>query len=117
MLYSLSDLVKSRGAIQQFYNELTNSCCGANLLTYMAKIRLKDLYEVGFSVNNITIPKGNYCGLFSPSFGGGSTLEMELKHDVTLRLSEGGNKWYRMVIDDGNNLYCRLLRRIKGSMK
>ena len=93
---------KEQVSYEQFYNELTNSCCGANLLTYMAKIRLKDLYEVGFSVNNITIPKGNYCGLFSPSFGGGSMLEMELKHDVTLRLSEGGNKWYRMVIDDGN---------------
>ena len=68
----------------------------------MAKIRLDDLYDADFSVNNVTIPKGNYCGLISPSFGGGSMLEMELKHDVTLRLSEGGNKWYRMVIDDGN---------------
>ena len=48
---------------EDFHRELVNSCCGANLLTYIGKINLKELYESGFSVAKVTIPKDNYCGI------------------------------------------------------
>ncbi|MFI3306470.1 MAG: hypothetical protein R3Y68_08175 [Rikenellaceae bacterium] len=61
-----------------FATEISNSVSPANLLTFMATINVSELYEAGFKVESLTIPKGNSCGLYSPSQGGGSIMEMEL---------------------------------------
>ncbi|OON98907.1 MAG: hypothetical protein ATN35_03180 [Epulopiscium sp. Nele67-Bin004] len=61
-----------------FATEVSNSISPANLLTFMAKVDVSELYERGFAVDEITIPKGNSCGLYSASSGGGSLLEMVL---------------------------------------
>lgn len=66
---------KEQVSYGQFYQELVNSCCGANLLTYIGKVSLKELYDTGFSLKEVIIPKGNCCGLFSSMYGGGAFLK------------------------------------------
>lgn len=39
---------KEQVSYEQFYEELINSCCGANLLTYIGRVSLKELYEADF---------------------------------------------------------------------
>jgi predicted secreted protein len=62
---------KEQVSYEQFYQELINSCCGANLLTYIGKVNLQELYDAGFSLGEVIIPKGNCCGIFSSMYGGG----------------------------------------------
>ncbi len=52
---------KEQVSYEQFYEELINSCCGANLLTYIGKVSLKELYDADFSLKEVIIPKGNCC--------------------------------------------------------
>lgn len=52
---------KEQVSYEQFYHELINSCCGANLLTYIGKVSLQELYDAGFSLGEVIIPKGNCC--------------------------------------------------------
>lgn len=85
---------------QAFYDEVTCTTCGANLLTFTGLINPYDLYEKNFEITKITIPKGNTCGLFSSFYGGGSLMEAELLHDHTITLETKRNKGYRLVIDD-----------------
>ena len=92
---------RNRYPDEQFYHELINSCCGANLLTYTGRVNLKELYESGFSPGEVVIPKGNYCGLFSSAYGGGSLLEMELKQNVRLKLEINGYHGFRLRLDEG----------------
>jgi len=84
---------------EDFYQELINSCCEANLLTYIGVVNLKDLYDADFKIKEVIIPKGNTCGLFSSMYGGGSLLEMELKQDVRLKLGIKGCNGYRFRLD------------------
>lgn len=96
---------KERVSYEQFHEELANSCCGANLLTYIGKASLKELYDAGFSLKEVIIPKGNCCGLFSSMYGGGSLLEMELKRDVRLKLEVKGCNGFRFRLDDERSGY------------
>ena len=49
---------------------------------------LQDLYDNHFrEITNITIPKGNNCGMFSDWRGGGSLMEMKLLRDLTIPVS------------------------------
>lgn len=57
---------KEQVSYEHFYQELINSCCGANLLTYIGKVSLKDLYDIGFSFKEVIIPKGNYWAYSVP---------------------------------------------------
>ncbi|MFI3306519.1 MAG: hypothetical protein R3Y68_08430 [Rikenellaceae bacterium] len=82
-----------------FATEISNSVSPANLLTFMATINVSELFEAGFKVESLTIPKGNSCGLYSPSQGGGSIMEMELEQDFTLNLK--GN--YQIAIDEDSD--------------
>ena len=90
---------------EDFYRELVNSCCGANLLTYIGKINLKELYESGFSVAKVTIPKDNCCGIFSSMYGGGSVLDMKLRENVTLELKIEDYHGHRLLIDNPRKKY------------
>ena len=91
---------KEQVSYGHFYQELVNSCCGANLLAYIGKVSLKDLYDTGFSFKEVIIPKGNYCGIFSSTYGGGSLLGMELKQDVRLSLEAKGCRGFRFRLDN-----------------
>ncbi len=99
---------------EDFHRELVNSCCGANLLTYIGKINLKELYESGFSVAKVTIPKDNYCGIFSSMYGGGSVLDMKLREDVTLELKIKDYHGYRLMIDNPRKKYDYSIRQVYG---
>ncbi len=99
---------------EDFYRELLNSCCGANLLTYIGTVRLEDLYDSGFSPVTVTVPKGNYCGIFSSIFGGGSLLDMKLRHDVTLELKTTDYHGFRMVPDNPGNRHDHSIKRVYG---
>lgn len=105
---------KEQVSYEHFYQELINSCCGANLLTYIGKISLKDLYDTGFSFKEIIIPKGNYCGIFSSTYGGGSLLEMELKQDVQLSLETKGCRGFRFRLDNERSRYECSIRHVYG---
>ena len=99
---------------EDFHRELVNSCCGANLLTYIGKINLKELYESGFSVAKVTIPKDNYCGIFSSMYGGGSVLDMKLREDVTLELKIEDYHGYRLMIDTPRKKYDYSIGQVYG---
>lgn len=93
---------------------MLNSCCSANLLVYVGKVSLKDLYDADFSVDEVIIPKGNYCGLFSSAFGGGSLLEMELKQDVPLKLKRKNGCDYRFRLDAERSKYDYSIQHVYG---
>jgi len=91
-----------------FWQELENSSCGANLLVFTGLLNLQDLLDKDFKVVELTIPKGNNCGLFSSTYGGGSVLEMELQRDFKIKLDvprkKGLTKYdtFDLLIDDAN---------------
>ncbi len=92
---------------QSFATEISNSVSSANLLTFIGKINIEELYNIGFSVGQVTIPKGNRCGLYSPSQGGGSIMEMELLRDFKVSLKGSSDfDFYYLTIDDGSNGYA-----------
>ena len=105
---------KEQVSYGQFYQELINSCCGANLLTYIGKVSLKELYDTGFSLKEVIIPKGNCCGLFSSMYGGGSLLEMELREDVRLRLEVKDYHGFRFRLDNERSTYECSIKRVYG---
>ena len=105
---------KEQVSYEQFYEELINSCCGANLLTYLGKVSLKELYDADFSLKEVIIPKGNCCGLFSSTYGGGSLLEMELKQDVKLKLEVKGCNGFRFRLDDERSKYDYSIQHVYG---
>lgn len=105
---------KEQVSYEQFYKEMLNSCCSANLLVYIGKVSLKDLYDADFSVDEVIIPKGNCCGLFSSAFGGGSLLEMELKQDVPLKLKKQNGCDYRFRLDAERSKYDYSIQHVYG---
>lgn len=82
-----------------FAIEISNSVSPANNLTFIAMVDIEQLYNNQFEITEVTLPKGNVCGLFSSGSGGGSILEMELLHDVTLKLHEKPYDYYALEID------------------
>lgn len=84
---------KALVSLDDFRQEMENSCCGANLLTFVGIIDQWDFLQG--KITNVTIPKGNNCGLFSNSQGGGSILEMKLLNDFTIDLTKEWMKGYR----------------------
>lgn len=86
--------------------EISNSVSPANNLIFIAMVDLEQLHDNEFELTEVTLPKGNVCGLFSSVCGGGSILEMELLQDVTLKLDEKPYDYYSLEIDtDTHNGY------------
>lgn len=90
---------KEQVSYDDFYRELCNSCCGANLLTYIGKMDVRDLLNVDFNIASVVIPKGNVCGLFCAMQGGGSLMDMKLLTDVEIALKTDGYDGFRLRID------------------
>ena len=105
---------KEQVSYEQFYHELINSCCGANLLTYIGKVSLQELYDAGFSLKEVIIPKGNCCGIFSSMYGGGSLLEMELRKDVRLKLEVRDCHGFRFRLDNERSEYECSIKHVYG---
>lgn len=69
---------------EKFCTELENTSCGANMLTFLCQINPMEFYDnSGKEIDKVTIPKGNYVGLYSTMQGGGSPFDMELLRDFT----------------------------------
>lgn len=105
---------KEQVSYEQFYEELENSCCGANLLTYVATVDVQKLYDAGFNLSEIVIPKGNKCGLYSSMQGGGSLMEMDLKEDVKIKLSKGKYPYWRLEVDKWGTGYNYSIQQTYG---
>ncbi len=79
---------KNKGYVSEetFAAELANISCGACLLTFTARLNLKDLVKFNDrgNIKSITIPKGNNIGFYSSFQGGGSTFNSELLKDIEL---------------------------------
>lgn len=105
---------KEQVSYEDFRQELVNSCCGANLLTYIGKVNVKELYESGFNIAKVTIPKDNCCGIFSSMSGGGSLLEMKLRMDVTIELKTEDYHGYRLMIDAPHRDYDYSIGQVYG---
>lgn len=97
---------------EDFWQELENSCCGVNLLTFMGTISLTDFLKGRSEATQVTIPKGNYCGLYSSFQGGGSVLEMQLKRDFTAKLEIKNHLGFRIIADDSDSEYS--IREVYG---
>lgn len=93
---------------EKFWQELENSSCGANLLVFVGKVDIQDLIDNNFELKEITVPKGNKCGLFSDFQGGGSVIEMELLRDFKIKLDVPRKKnltkydSFSLLIDETN---------------
>lgn len=90
---------KEQVSYDDFHRELRNSCCGANLLTYLGKMDVRDLSDENFDVATVVVPKGNVCGLYSAMQGGGSLMDMKLLTDVEIALKVDGYDGFRLRID------------------
>lgn len=99
---------------EEFYREIVNSCCGANMLTYVAVVSLEALFDADFRPHEIIVPKGNFCGLYSSEQGGGSLLEMTLLRNVTLRLGVKGCRSFRLAMDCDDSPYGFAIRDVYG---
>ena len=107
---------KEQVSYEDFCRELEHSCCGANLLTYIGLVNLRDLYDADFKIKEVIIPKGNTCGLFSSFYGGGSLIEMELKSDVRIRLDKARKDGYgyRLRLDNERSKYECSIKHVYG---
>ena len=78
------------------------------------QVSYEQLYDADFSLKEVIIPKGNCCGLFSSTYGGGSLLEMELKQDVKLKLEVKGCNGFRFRLDDERSKYDYSIQHVYG---
>lgn len=91
---------------EHFWQELQNTSCGANNLTFLGKINAYKLLEKNLFAKGtrITIPAGNLCGIFSSFQGGGSLMEMTLLRDFKFEIGKAYDKsqylQYGIVLDD-----------------
>ncbi|MDR2913617.1 MAG: hypothetical protein LBV74_02090 [Tannerella sp.] len=99
---------------EDFYQELENTSCGANLLTFTGKVCIHDLIKASFNINKVVVPKGNYCGIYSSIQGGGSVLEMALQHDITLKLNAQKYDFFSLAIDYNRNIYNYCIKEVYG---
>lgn len=79
-----SRLWKEYVSYSDFIQELNNTTSSCNLLTFVGLVDVRDFLTHDKKKTIITIPKGNSCGLFDSSCGGGSLMECTLLRDFTI---------------------------------
>jgi len=77
--------------------ELINATSHMNVLTFLVKTTLRDLFNIAEAMLSFTngtpkescvvLRKDTMCGLFDPWYGAGSLLEIELQNDVVIPVS------------------------------
>ncbi len=79
-----SRIGKEYVSYSDFIQELNNTTSSCNLLTFVGLADVRDFLTHDKKKTIITIPKGNSCGLFDSSCGGGSLIECTLLRDFTI---------------------------------
>lgn len=96
---------KEAVSYDDFSQELLNQCC-YGLLTFAGILPVQDLWEQNFQeITHITIPKDNYCGMYSDWNGGGSIMEMKLLRDLKIPVSFKRKTCYdkfMLLVDEPN---------------
>lgn len=69
-----------------FLVERENASCGASVLMFLGRMDSYDILDN--SKGTVTIPKGNKCGFYSYSQGGGSPFDLELLEDFVMPLNK-----------------------------
>jgi hypothetical protein len=54
------------------------------------------------------------CGLYSSTYGGGSLIEMELLHDVTIDIAKQGWPGYRLAFESDGKDYDYSIKQVYG---
>lgn len=72
--------------LESLVREVENEASSINVLTFLCTMTLKQWIEVREAGRRgaLRIEKDAVCGLFDPWSGAGSTLDLELEHDVLL---------------------------------
>ena len=72
--------------LESLVREVENEASSINVLTFLCTMTLKQWIEVREAGRRgaLRIEKDAVCGLFDPWSGAGSTLDLELEHDVVL---------------------------------
>lgn len=109
---------KEAVAYDDFATELLNQC-SYSLLTFAGMLPLDELYKNHFGkITHITIPKDNFCGMFSDWRGGGSLMEMKLLRDLTIPVSWKNKTKYDsldLYVDEvGVVDYCYCINQVYG---
>lgn len=73
-------------SLKDLVAELNNTTSGWNHLTFMAEADLKNW--ASDDPRFVTVPQGNFCGLYDPLNGGGSVMEMELLKPIRFDLDD-----------------------------
>ncbi len=82
-----SRIGKEYVSYSDFITEINNTTSSCNLLTFVGLVDVRDFLTHDKKKTIITIPKGNSCGLFDSSRGGGSVIECELLRDFTIDIT------------------------------
>ena len=74
--------------LESLVREVENEASSINVLTFLCTMTLKQWIEVREAGRRgaLRIEKDAVCGLFDPWSGAGSTMDLELEHDVVLPL-------------------------------
>lgn len=95
--------------LEDFWTEIVNRCCGANLLTFIGSIGQYELLQAGTKNVKLTIPKGNRLGFFSSMQGGGSVFDCELQRPFEVvigkKYDKSGYLSFRLEVDTRKNSY------------
>ena len=72
--------------LRSLVREVENEASSINVLTFLCTMTLEQWIEVREAGRRgaLRIEKDAVCGLFDPWSGAGSTLDLELEHDVVL---------------------------------
>lgn len=77
-------------------------------------MNLRELYEAGFSLGEVVIPKSNCYELFSSTYDDGSPLEMELRKGIRLKLEAKDYRGFRSQLDDERSKHECFIRHVYG---
>lgn len=111
---SFPDIRKRNGKEAVKYAEFAEEMLNQHsygLLTFAGLLPLNELYDNNFTkIKSVTIPKGNYCGMFSDWRGGGSLMEMEILRDFKISVCRPrGTKHDKLLLhvdENGCDGYC-----------
>lgn len=102
--------------IPDFFQEMENMSCGANLLTFPGLVNAYELLQCGTNKVVVDIPSKSICGMYSSFQGGGSVLEMSLlrQHRIVVGKSYGDNGYLKFGLSLDKEAGSRSIKEVYG---